>query len=440
MQEALNILIVDDDAVDRLTVRRALQRYHESATIQEAATCAEATEALMSRHFDCVFLDQHLPDSSGMACLIDTRKAGVTAPVIVLTGYDDESLAVEMMMAGATDYLVKSEITSQLLGHCLRSALRHHQSQEQIKRGHEALELRDRAIAAASNGIVICDPHQSHFPIIYCNPAFSSITGYPPEEVLGRNCRFIQGKETEEQHIQQVRKCLREERECQVVLRNFKKDGTPWWNELTISPVRDAGGRLTHFIGVQTDITERRNAEEAVRQGVLRQQAFMRDMFASVTNGRLTLCATEGELPALPVRFADPVPLSRAGGIRELRRHTVSACKAAGFPEERLHDLETAVGEAAMNAVVHAGQGLGHVFIHESGTVQVRVEDEGKGIAMEDLPNAPLRRGYTTAGTMGHGFKMILMIVDRVHLLTGAAGTTVVIEQDRLPFAPELKM
>ena len=90
-----------------------------------------------------------------------------------------------------------------------------------------------------------------------------------------------------------------------------------------------------------------------------------------------------------------------------------------------------------MNAIVHAGQGVGHVFTHERGTVQVRIEDGGKGIAVEDLPNATLRRGYTTAGTMGHGFKMILVTVDRVHLLTGSAGTTVVIEQDRLPPAPE---
>ncbi len=84
-----------------------------------------------------------------------------------------------------------------------------------------------------------------------------------------------------------------------------------------------------------------------------------------------------------------------------------------------------------MNAVVHSAKGVGHVFTHERGTVQVWVEDEGKGIAVGDLPNATLRRGYSTAGTMGHGFKMILSAVDRVHLLTGGTGTTVVIEQDR---------
>lgn len=84
-----------------------------------------------------------------------------------------------------------------------------------------------------------------------------------------------------------------------------------------------------------------------------------------------------------------------------------------------------------MNAVVHSDTGMGSVFLDERGTVQVWAEDKGKGIAVADLPNATLRRGYSTSGTMGHGFKMILSAVDRVHLLTGGAGTTVVIEQDR---------
>lgn len=163
--------------------------------------------------------------------------------------------------------------------------------------------------------------------------------------------------------------------------------------------MHDAGGRLTHFIGVQTDITERRDAEEALRQNVARQHGLLRDMFASVTEGRLTLCGTEDDLPPALTPFAGPIALSPAG-------------------------------EAAMNAVVHAGMGVGQVFAHERVAVQVRVEDSGTGIAVQDLPNATLRRGYTTAGTMGHGFKMILKTVDRVYLLTEGAGTTVVMEQD----------
>lgn len=97
-----------------------------------------------------------------------------------------------------------------------------------LRAPQDELRLRDRAIAAASSGIVICDPHQDDSPIIYANPAFTAITGYPSGEVIGRNCRFLQGADTDDRHVQQVRDCLREERDCQVILRNYKKDGTPF--------------------------------------------------------------------------------------------------------------------------------------------------------------------------------------------------------------------
>lgn len=436
MQDSLKILVVDNNPLSRQEIIHALHAHSRQTEVEEAATCSEATQALRFHLFDCVLLEHQLPDSSAMTWLMDMRAAGNRTPIIMLTSHNDEKIndekiAAEAMKAGATDYLPKDDLTPQLLGHCLRAATRYEQSQEQVRRAHEALLLRDRAIAAASNGIIICDPYQDDWPIIYCNPAFSTITGYPSEEVLGRNCRFLQGSETDDRYVQQVRDCLREERDGQIILRNYKKDGTPLWNELTISPVRDGSGKLTHFVGVQTDITERRNAEDALQRNVSCQHAVLRDMFASVTGGKLTLCALENDLPPPLTRFAEPVFLSATSGIRELRKQTLSACKAVGLPDERCYDLEMAVGEAGMNAVVHAGRGRGHVFAHTRGTVQVRVEDNGKGISVANLPNATLRRGYSTAGTLGHGFKMILKTVDRVHLLTGGKGTTVVIEQDR---------
>ena len=427
----LKILVVDDAPQDRLAVGQGLRERHQNGVVQEAATCSEATQAISSGQFDCVFLDHSLPDGSGLNWLAEVREAGDTTPVVVLTGRGDESLAMEAIKAGATDYLPKDGLTPQLLAHCLRSTLRFHQAQERIRQAQEELRLRDRAIAAASNGIVISNPHLPDCPIIYCNPAFSAMTGYPPEEVIGRNCRFLQGEGTEDQYVQQIRDCLHAERECIVILRNYRKDGTLFWNELSVSPVRDAGGNLTHFIGVQTDITARKDAEDALQKTIARQHGLLRDMFSSVTEGRLLLCATEDDLPTPLTGFADPIALSRKGGVRELRQQTLGACIEAGLPDARRFDLETAVGEAAMNAVVHAGTGVGHVHLHERGTVQVRVEDGGKGIAVADLPSATLRRGYSTAGTMGHGYTMILQTVDRVHLLTGGAGTTVVLEQDR---------
>jgi PAS domain S-box-containing protein len=134
-----------------------------------------------------------------------------------------------------------------------------HRSSEELRR------LLDRAVAASSNGIVITDPRLPDDPIVYVNPAFEKTTGYPVEEVLGRNCRFLQGEERDQPALEELRACLREGQECRVVLRNYRKDGTRFWNELYVSPVHDDEGNVTNFVGVQNDITEGKRAQEVLK-------------------------------------------------------------------------------------------------------------------------------------------------------------------------------
>src|ERR687889_2678308 len=130
----------------------------------------------------------------------------------------------------------------------------------------ELRRLLDRAVAASSNGIVITDPNLPDNPIVYVNPAFEKTTGYSMEEVLGRNCRFLQGEDRDQSALDELRAAIREERHCTVVLRNYRKNGTLFYNELSVYPVRDENDRVMNFVGVQTDITERRRTEEALRE------------------------------------------------------------------------------------------------------------------------------------------------------------------------------
>ncbi|WP_066381187.1 sensor domain-containing protein [Anabaena sp. CA = ATCC 33047] len=130
----------------------------------------------------------------------------------------------------------------------------------------QRLQLMERALAASSNGIVLTDATQAHHPIIYVNLAFESITGYSSNEVIGRNCRFLQGNDTDQPALQELRSALQEQRECYVILKNYRKNGDLFWNELYISPVFDDCGRLTNFIGVQNDITQHIQAVEALQE------------------------------------------------------------------------------------------------------------------------------------------------------------------------------
>jgi PAS domain S-box-containing protein len=132
------------------------------------------------------------------------------------------------------------------------------------KQAEEALRVRDRAMAAAANGIVLTDWTRPDNPVIYCNPAFEKISGYTRDEALGRNARFLQGDDREQEGLDDIRAAIQAGHECHVVVRNYRKDGTLFWNDLTIAPVRGENGQVTHFVGIEDDITESRRAEAAL--------------------------------------------------------------------------------------------------------------------------------------------------------------------------------
>ncbi|MBD2483365.1 EAL domain-containing protein [Planktothrix sp. FACHB-1365] len=129
-------------------------------------------------------------------------------------------------------------------------------------RAEERLHLMERAIDSSSNGIVITDATQPDNPIIFVNSGFEQITGYSREEVLGKNCRFLQGNDPNKPEVEAIRRGILEGTECHVELRNYRKDGTFFWNELSIAPVYSPKGHLTHFIGIQADITKRKQSEQ----------------------------------------------------------------------------------------------------------------------------------------------------------------------------------
>ena len=143
------------------------------------------------------------------------------------------------------------------------------------KQAEENLRLRERAIAASDNGIVITDATQPGMPIIYANPAFEAITGYSPREVMGLNFSFLQGDETDQSELAVLKQALKNNCSCTVVLRNYRKDGTPFWNELSMSPIYDGQGNLTHYIAIQKDITDRRNAMEELSQAKAQLRAVL---------------------------------------------------------------------------------------------------------------------------------------------------------------------
>ncbi len=121
--------------------------------------------------------------------------------------------------------------------------------------------LLHRAIATASSGIVIADALLPDLPVVYANAAFLQLTGYAEDEVLGRNCRFLQGPGTDPSQIQPLRRRMLAGRDVHTVVLNYRRDGSSFWNDVRISPVVDTGGEITHYIGSQLDVTDRVDRE-----------------------------------------------------------------------------------------------------------------------------------------------------------------------------------
>lgn len=133
-----------------------------------------------------------------------------------------------------------------------------------LRQKESQLRIYQRSIEASSNGILICQAQQPDYPIVYVNPAFVAMTGYTLEEAEGRSCGFLQGQDTDSGQIAAIQHALEQQHDITLTLRNYRKNGQAFWNNLFLSPVRSPEGQVTHFVGSINDISERREHENAL--------------------------------------------------------------------------------------------------------------------------------------------------------------------------------
>ncbi len=128
------------------------------------------------------------------------------------------------------------------------------------------VDMLQAALQNVTSGVTVADAREPDLPLVYVNPGFEEMTGYTPEEVIGKSCRFLQGEERDQPGLDILRKALQDGEPCVVRLRNFRKDGSLFHNELRISPVRNKKGELTYFVGIQLDVTDRVLARESLEK------------------------------------------------------------------------------------------------------------------------------------------------------------------------------
>lgn len=277
-----DILVVENE-VDNLRAlsNRLVDRGYQ---IRQALDGEMAIMAAQTMPPDLILLDVKLPSLNGyeLCQQLKTIETTKKIPVIFLSELDKSFDKARAFAVGGADYIAKpyqpEEVIMRVETQLKLSALQKQLAQKDAKleeqlrlneivyRFHPQPQLNllllDRAIAATPNGIVITDATAPDNPVIYVNPGFERMTGYSSAEVIGKNCRFLQREDREQPALEIIRQAIRQQKECRVTVRNYRKDGTLFWNDISISPIRDEAGKVTHYIAVQTNITEYKRVEE----------------------------------------------------------------------------------------------------------------------------------------------------------------------------------
>ncbi|MDO3377875.1 putative bifunctional diguanylate cyclase/phosphodiesterase [Geoalkalibacter halelectricus] len=260
------ILLVEDAHGFARIVERVLRR--TGYGVELVATGQEALAWLQNHTPLLLLLDFNLPDMTGRDIVAHLHESARRVPFIIITGNGDERVAVEMMKLGALDYLIKDESFLALLPTVVAQACERVETERRLAvaekklgENEEYLRRLSRAIEQSPSVLVITDAHGL---IEYVNPAFTRVTGFAAEEVLGKSPALLSSNSQQESFYREMWETIRAGQEWRGEFFNCRKNGECYWERATISPVKDAQGRVTHFLKVAEDVTARKSADEKI--------------------------------------------------------------------------------------------------------------------------------------------------------------------------------
>ncbi len=276
--EVIRVLLIEDEDGDAHLVKMKLrQTSGEGFAVTWAQSLDEAQQCLAGSAFDVMLLDLSLPDSEGLATVHSARSMAPDMPIVVLSGRGDTNFALTALEAGAVDYMVKGDFGYDGLARTIRYAL--------LRTEMEARNsLLIAALEAAANGIVITD---TQAVVIWANSAFEQLTGYSQEEVVGRKpSELISSGLQDQAYYKAMWAVILAGQHWRGELVNKHKNGNLYYEELSIAPVKNSAGDITHFIGIKEDISERKALEAQLQQlastdpltGLFNRRVFMEQL------------------------------------------------------------------------------------------------------------------------------------------------------------------
>jgi PAS domain S-box-containing protein len=274
----LRILIIDDDKTDRILVRGCLQRSGTSVALDEAGSGKEALRLIQIRSYDCIILDYYLPDMDGFAVFKSLHTATPDCPVIMLTGWGDEDLAVELMKAGAADYLPKASMTPERLQAGVRHTMELARARKARTEAEEKLRSQEALFRTLANSIPqlawMADPSGSRY---WFNNRWFEFFGRTTDQLRGWGWHGLVHPDYAERVLELIRESCAAGDPWESIHPLRSKDGTYRWFLVRALPIRRPDGEISGWLGTNTDITNQKNAEaERERLLALEQDARTR--------------------------------------------------------------------------------------------------------------------------------------------------------------------
>lgn len=257
MKENLRILVVEDSEDDALLLLHHIEKSGYTIDYERVETAESMSVLLKEKTWDIVLSDYVMPHFNGLEALSSLKESGIDIPFIIISGTIGEDIAVEAMKAGADDYLMKNNLKR--LIPAIERELRESNSRAVRKQAEEKLRILSRAVEQSPAMILISDTEGS---IEYINPKFTEVTGYSQMEAIGKNPRILKSDKMPDSHYKKMWDTLKAGKTWNDEMINKKKNGDFYWVSISISPIFDKEGTITHYVALSEDITEKKKTEE----------------------------------------------------------------------------------------------------------------------------------------------------------------------------------